>query len=261
MSPARRRTSLALAIWTALAPALLSGCLSSSYQDKRMLQYLNQEGFGKRYSGDAQEQNYVTIGDSIRFLDSYHPEEIRGTVEVDIDGTILIPEAGSVFVAGMTRAELESFLSQKLSPYYVQTDVKVEIRTGGSRAYYVWGEVANPGRKPFRGDTTILEAVLQARPVEYTANLGRVRLIRADPRNPMVVPVNVADMWENGDSTYNLSLQEYDIVYVPPTLLKQLADVVSGIVVPLTTPFFAIFRAVFFLDGRYRGGRFRNNRF
>ena len=257
------RSGISLAVWVALAPLVptVSGCMTADIQDKRILQYLNREGFGKRYTGDSQEQNYVTIGDSITYIDTYHPDETRGTAVVDVDGTILMPDAGSVFVAGMTRAELESFLTQKLSPYWTETDVQVEIRTGGDRAFYVIGEVDVPGRKPFPGDVTLFEAVMQAEPSEYTANLGRVRLIRADPRNPMVIPVNVADMWRTGDSTYNLRLQEFDIVYVPPTLLKQFADVVSGVVVPLLTPFNAIIRAIFALDGRNRFGNGRNNRF
>ena len=99
MSPARplrRPLSLALALWVALGPAL-AGCATGGVQDKRILQYLNREGFGKRYTGNAQEQNYVTIGDTITYYDAYHPDETRGTVEVDIDGTVLMPDAGSVF--------------------------------------------------------------------------------------------------------------------------------------------------------------------
>ncbi len=64
MPPIRRPLALGLTLWVALAPAL-TGCSSTMVQDKRILQYLNQEGFGKRYQGNAQEQNYVTIGDTI----------------------------------------------------------------------------------------------------------------------------------------------------------------------------------------------------
>ncbi len=256
ISPQRRRVSLALVLAVLLAPSLTS-CATTTSSDKRILQYLNQEGFGKRYTGNSQDQNYVTIGDGIQFEDSYNPE-VRGTETVDVDGTIRIPEAGSVFVAGMTRAELESFLTQRLSPYYVQTDVKVDIRAGGTRAYYVMGEVSSPGRKKFRGDVTVFEAVLEAIPNKHSANLGRVKLIRADPRNPLVIPIDVADMWQNGDSTYNVNVQEYDIIYVPPTFLQQLADIVSAIIIPVVTPLRTIFQTIFLVenDGRIGTGRY-----
>jgi protein involved in polysaccharide export with SLBB domain len=255
MSPTRRHLSLGLCLWALVGPGLMA-CVSTGASDKRILQYLNQEGFGKRFAGNPEEQNYVTIGDSIQYVDSYNLE-VAGIETVEIDGTILIPEAGAVFVAGMTRPELESFLTQKLSPYFLDTDIKVKIRTGGSRAYYVWGEVTVPGRKAFLGDTTVFEAVLAAGPKEHTANLGRVKLIRADPRNPLVIPVNVADMWDSGDSTFNVSVQEYDIVYVPPTLLKQFADLVSAVLVPIITPFTTIIRAVLLVEN---DGNFNNRR-
>ena len=51
----------------------VSSC-GSTAPDKRVLQYLNTDGFGKRYTGNAEEENYVTIGDSIIYTDSFHPE-------------------------------------------------------------------------------------------------------------------------------------------------------------------------------------------
>ena len=181
MSTSRRALTLTLALWTGLAP-VLTGC-ASNFSDKRILQYLNQKGFGKRYTGNAQEQNYVSIGDTITFVDTWNPE-IKGTAIVDIDGTILLPEAGSVWVAGYTRTELESYLTQKLSPYFVETDVKVTIRTGGKKVFFVLGEVLREGPYPYTGDVTVFEAVLQAVPDRFGSNLARVRLIRADPRDP-----------------------------------------------------------------------------
>jgi hypothetical protein len=44
--------------------------------------------------------------------------------------------------------------------------------------------VATQGEQPFPGDLTIFEAVMRASPTKDTANLGRVRLIRADPQDP-----------------------------------------------------------------------------
>ncbi len=248
-----------------LAATLLGGaligsvaaCRSERAVDRRILQVLNQEGFGRRYTGRAQEENYVTIGDTITFADLVNPE-VRGSEVVGVDGTIELSQAGPVFVAGLTRLELETYLTQKLAPYFAEVALEVGLRSGGAKVYYVVGEVELPGPKPYRGDTTVFEAVLEAEPSEYTANLGRVRVIRADPRNPLVIPVDVADLWESGDSTYNVQLQEFDLVYVPPTLLKQFADVLSGVIVPVLSPFRAVLQAVFFWDrggnlGRYNG--------
>jgi len=245
MSPSFPRLLAALlCAWSALLG--LASC-SATVEDKRVLQYLNQNGFGKRYYGDAQEQNYVSIGDTIQFIDTYN-EEARGSAVVDIDGTILLPEVGSVWVAGYTRTELESYLTQKLSPYFVETDVKVTIRTGGKKVYYVAGEVGLQGPHPYTGDLTLYEAVMAAAPTEFGANLGRVRLIRADPRDPLIITADISKFWTSGDSTYNIQLKEYDIIYVPPTLLQAVADLISGLVVPVTSVLKDIFYTIFYID-------------
>jgi polysaccharide export outer membrane protein len=240
----------------------LTGC-SATLEDKRILQYLNQGGFGKRYYGNAQEQNYVSIGDTIQFIDTYNPDEVVGTQVVDIDGSILVPQAGSVYVAGFTRNELESYLTQKLAPYFIETDVKVNIRTGGKKVYYVMGQVRRPGPFPYTGDVTLYEAVLQAQPDEFGANLGRVRLIRADPRDPLVITADITELWSSGDSTYNIQVHEYDIIYVPPTFLQSAADLISSVFVPVTSVLRDVIYAIFIIDDPdalfFRGRR--NNAF
>ncbi|NOT30347.1 MAG: hypothetical protein HOP15_07855 [Planctomycetes bacterium] len=248
-----------VALLVVFAFGALASC-SATLENKRILQYLNQGGFGKRYTGNAQEQNYVSIGDTITFLDTFNQEEVSGTAVVDIDGTILLPEVGNVYVAGFTRSELESYLTQKLAPYFVETDVKVNIRTGGKKVYYVMGQVGRPGPYPYSGDLTLYEAVLLAGPDEFGANLGRVRLIRADPRDPLVITVDATEIWTSGDSTYNIQVHEYDIVYVPPTLLQSVADLVSGVFVPITSVLRDVLYAIFaFDDPRFLFSRGRRN--
>ena len=126
-----------------LCGLVLAGCYS--HPDKRILQYLNTEGFGKRYTGNAEEANYITIGDSMSITDLYH-DELSITQTVDIDGTVVMPEIGAVHVAGMTRTELEAFLMEKYSPYYERLDIKARLTTQGKN-YFVYGEVGNEGQK------------------------------------------------------------------------------------------------------------------
>lgn len=263
-SPTDRPRALLWVLSLLWLTTALAGC-SATLEDKRILQYLNQGGFGKRYHGHAQEQNYVSIGDTIQFFDAYHPDDVKGTQVVDIDGSILVPEAGSVYVAGFTRSELESYLTQKLSAFFVDTDVKVNIKTGGKKVYYVMGQVQRAGPFPYTGDLTLYEAVMLAGPKDFGANLGRVRLIRPDPRDPFVIIADITELWESGDSTYNIQVNEYDIIYVPPTLLQSVADLVSGLFVPVTSVLRSVLYTIFAFDDPrflfFRGGRNQNVNF
>lgn len=262
-SPSARRFHAVGVLLVAWALGALASC-SATLENKRILQYLNEGGFGKRYSGNAQEQNYVSIGDTILYTDSYNLEAVSGTQVVDIDGTILMPEVGNVYVAGFTRSELESYLTQKLAPFFVETDVKVNIRTGGNKVYYVMGQVNRPGPFAYTGDVTLYEAVMLAGPDEFGANLGRVRLIHADPRDPLVITADITELWTSGDSTYNVQVHEFDIVYVPPTLLQSAADLVSGVFVPITSVLRDVLYAIFAFDDPrflFNRGRRGNNFF
>jgi protein involved in polysaccharide export with SLBB domain len=239
---------LVLSLLTSL---VLPSC--NSAPDKRLLQYMNTSGFGNRYVGNAEEENYVSIGDTVRLFDSLHPNELTASQRVDIDGTIMVPEIGAVVVAGNTRSELEALLTEKYSQYYDETDIKVSIRTKGKK-YFVFGEVRMEGEVRFNGDMTIFEAVMRAVPDKATANLGRVRLIRADPVDPLIIPINVADMIETGDSSFNIAVHERDIIFVPPTMLARIGYFVNDLLAPFNIVLSGISGAFFGYGNRGRRG-------
>lgn len=212
----------------------LSACVSNA-PDKRLLQYLNTSGFGNRYTGNPEEQNYVALGDQVSITDDLHPE-LTVTEVVDIDGTIVLPEIGAVHVAGMTRSELEAFLTQKYTPYYDDLSINVKLRATG-KVYFIFGEVLAKGVKPFPGNLTVFEAVMSAGPDPRTANLGRVRVIRGDPVDPLIIPVPITDIIDVGDTTFNVLIQERDIIFVPPTMLAATGYFLSALIFPITEVF------------------------
>jgi protein involved in polysaccharide export with SLBB domain len=226
MKPLRARAAWLLAL-------LLAGLAScNTMPDKRVLQYLNTSGFGNRYAGNAEEENWLSIGDRLEITDPNNEELSIPSIEVEIDGTVILPELGAVSVAGLTRTEVQSLLTEKYSPYFDLVDIRVKIHTSGHH-YFIFGEVSQQGVQEFKGDLTIFEAVTRAQPHKDSANLGRVRLIRADPRDPFITTVDLGDLIERGDSTFNLHVQERDIVYVPPTMLAQLGYFLDALLFPV----------------------------
>lgn len=218
--------------WLLCTAALFALSACNTMPDKRVLQYLNTSGFGNRYVGNAEEENWLTIGDHLEINDPNNDELSIASVEVEIDGTVILPELGAVLVAGLTRTEVQSLLMEKYSPYFETLDIKVKIHTKGHH-YFIFGEVGTQGMQEFSGDLTIFEAVTRAQPRKDSANLGRVRLIRADPKDAFITTVDIGDLIERGDSTFNLHVQERDIVYVPPTMLAQLGYFLDALLFPV----------------------------
>jgi protein involved in polysaccharide export with SLBB domain len=92
---------------------------------------------------------------------------------------------------------------------------QARIQPATGQQYFVFGEVQQEGAQDFLGDVTVFEAVTKAQPRKDSANLGRVRLIRADPRDPYALTIDIQHLIETGDSTHNTLIRPGDIIEVP----------------------------------------------
>ena len=199
---------------------------------------------------------FLVIGVTPRLL--LHPHQIPALAErVGIDGTINVEPIGRIWIAGMTLEEAEVHLTEKAAAYFTQSDVQVSLKTG-AKSYFIFGEVGGSGgRKPLNRDLTLFEAVMDAKPSQNSANLGRVRLIRADPVEPLVITANLGQILTVGDTTFNPVILEDDIIVVPPTMLAQVGYFVSDLVYPFTTVFQTVFQGLFKLNSL--GNKLNNN--
>jgi len=220
--------------------ALLASC--SNYEEKRIRQLLNEKGFGSRAEGRAPMEHYVAGGDGVVFLvdpsvlaspGAERLVMLTGVQQVGLDGTILLPYIGPVMVLGLTERELKRLVESQLDPLF-NIDIRVEVRiVDFGKAFYAWGEVGMKGRIVYpKADLTLLEAITMIFPTPL-ANMGRVRLIKPDAENPLVVEVNVREMIMTGDMTYNLPIEENDFIYIPPTWIGSVSRFIEKLLQPL----------------------------
>ena len=235
---------------TILLLALLSASCGS-IESKRVQDLLVRQGFGKRAEGDAQAENYALVGSSIQFfvptplLQNPSYGDLLLLVQtpqtVSVDGTIYIPGYGSTQVLGLSEKKIGALVREQLQALYskpIQLDARL---LSAPKFYYVIGEVLTISPQAFEGDLTVAEAFLRV-PRTNLANIGKVKLIRGDPRNPLVVTVNMWDILLYGNTTYNLNVRENDIIYIPPTLVGQLTRLIEKI----TAPMAALWQAIFY---------------
>jgi protein involved in polysaccharide export with SLBB domain len=235
------RTTVAFLAAALLVACVGAGCVSHRVPDRRELAEMVQSGPGGRTWGDAQEENYVVVGDGVAVVDNLNPEDLTLAPQiVDIDGTIEMPFLGSVHVAGMTQKELEAELTKRYAPYYEggadDLDIKVRI-TSRAKFFYVFGEVREAGRRVLAEETTVMDAVMGSSPLSDSANIASCRLIRGDPLDPLVIQVNVYQIVTEGNSTFNLTVREKDIIYVPPTWLAEVGYFLRRVFFPVEQVF------------------------
>ena len=234
-TPARARRGLFARLGALLAAALLTGACSSS-DDARVLQVLNQRGFG-RPTQDANRQYYIGVGDTVVMRDSSGIyKEYSGVVEpVRMDGTITLPDVGEVYVNGLTPTEASEVIRQRYDSI-VQDSSGLTVRVTGirSKKYYITGV---PPRSPrsviFKGDTYLLDAVIQAKIDENLVDTDNILVIRGDPENPLVISCDYNAIKTQGLTRDNIQIRENDIVYLEPSIVGYITWFVSALTAPL----------------------------
>jgi len=82
---------------------------------------------------------------------------------VQTTGSVFLPRAGHVAVAGLSTVEI----AERIAPLLVADDLpapEVGVRVREYKSQFVWvhGQVLNPGRKALRGGTRLIDALLDA---------------------------------------------------------------------------------------------------
>ncbi len=82
---------------------------------------------------------------------------------VQTTGGVFLPRAGYVEVAGLTAGEIEGLITPLLlAGDLPEPGVSVRVKEYKSQFIWVYGEVLHPGRKPLRGGTRLIDALLDA---------------------------------------------------------------------------------------------------
>lgn len=151
---------------------------------------------------------------------------------VEASGTISLPLVGSVAVAGLSIAQAEQKITQKLTKFMQAPQVSIS-RTNKSieKRVTVEGEVRTPGVFPIKGNLSFLQAIALAQGLSDVGDSRNVFFYRNGQR----YPVNL-DLVRNG-SIADPILQNDDRIVVMKDLGKQREKKFLEYVPVLTSPF------------------------
>ena len=142
------------------------------------------------------------------------------TYLVGNDGRIDFPVLGSLQVGGLTKAECEKMIFDKLKPYLNAAENPVVTVRMANYKISVLGEVAHPGMFTVGNEKiNILEALAQAGDLTIWGVRENVKLIREDAKGKKeIFSLNLNDA--NIINSPYYYLQQNDIVYVEPNKVK-----------------------------------------
>ncbi len=157
----------------------------------------------------------IQDGDALGIKFFLNPE-LNEEVVVRPDGRISLQLIPEVVAAGRTPRELAEHLEQLYSSELDRPSVSVIVRSFSSQRIYVDGEVNQPGELELVGSLTVLQAIARAEGFTDTARVRQLIVIRrGDDGRPRTIPIDIRGL-RHGRG-HDLSLQPFDVVYVPRT--------------------------------------------
>ncbi|MHC5210074.1 MAG: polysaccharide biosynthesis/export family protein [Planctomycetota bacterium] len=215
-----------------VALAVLAGCQTGD--DARVLQVLNQRGFG-RPTQDANRQYYVGIGDQLSIGAPGTPEYNGQAESVRIDGTITLADVGELYVNGLSPDEVTEVVRQAYAKYVKDTSSMV-VRVVGikSKRYYISGlPPRRPTSRPMKGDELLVDVLITSNLDATLVDTDEILVIRGDPENPLVIVCDYDDIVEKGLTRDNIQIRENDIIYLTPSVIGWFTYGVEILISPL----------------------------
>jgi protein involved in polysaccharide export with SLBB domain len=134
-------------------------------------------------------------------------------VPVERDGTIIIPQIGSIPVGGLTFSQAEKAITTRLSAHLKRFEVHVAMARLRTLKVYVVGEVIRPGAYEVGSLATISNALYAACGPARSGSLRQIKLVRD---NQVVADVDFYQFLMFGDRRHDARLQAGDVIVVPP---------------------------------------------
>lgn len=169
----------------------------------------------------------IEPGDALDVRFFYNPE-LNEEVMVRPDGNISLPLVGEMRAAGRSPTQLEGMLKDSYSRELRQAAITVIVKGFAGQRVYVDGEVGDPQMVNIAGNLSAMQAVASAGGFKPSARKGEVLVIRrAGTPQPVVIPVDLDAAISGTDTSQDILLQPYDVVYVPKTAIAEVNQFVD----------------------------------
>ena len=171
----------------------------------------------------------------VEALNTLPTQPLVGEKLVRPDGTINLGFYGDLHVAGLTLSEIEGKIEDRLKHYVKTPRVHVDMAAFNSKVFYVVGQVMQPGRLPFTGNETVLDAIMLSGGLTNYTNKCDIRLVRPTPECgcDIVLPVDYAAIINCGDTTTNYQILPGDRIVVPSTVGFEAAVWLDNFLTPI----------------------------
>ena len=152
----------------------------------------------------------ISLRDQIKVILSGSKDQIFN-LNVNLDGTILFPELGKVFVAGLTFEEVKEKLSNMINQSYIGVSIDISLQNLSAKKVTIVGAVNTPGTYLINPFSTITGALAYSGGISEIGSLRDIKLIRNDGT---IFSFDLYDLLIKGDRTNDLTIQAGDTILI-----------------------------------------------
>ena len=149
-------------------------------------------------------------GDEV-ILDIYGASQSSTKYKISPDGAITVTDIGPIPISGMTVAEAQNKVREKVGGYYRDSNIKLTVGQTRTILVNIMGEVENPGTYALSAFATVFNALYLAGGVN---ELGTLRDIKVSRNGKVISTIDVYDFILNGNLTGDVMLQDNDVILV-----------------------------------------------
>ncbi|MBI5076263.1 MAG: polysaccharide biosynthesis/export family protein [Nitrospirae bacterium] len=165
------------------------------------------------------EESYLIGPEDLLDIEAYNVEELKKTVRVNSQGDIALPLVGILNIKGLTTAEAEKLIAQRLEKYVQETVVTVFVREYKSQRISVIGAVKKSQVFAITGQRYLLDMLLMADGL--AAEAGNICYVvrptlRTNPNSKAeTIVIDLDELIMRGNFSLNIPVFAGDIINVP----------------------------------------------
>ena len=154
----------------------------------------------------------ISLNDQFKVILSGSKEAIFD-MNVNLDGTILFPELGSISVVGETFLEVKTKLKNLIEQSYIGVQIDLSLKNLSAKKITIVGAVKTPGTYLVNPFSTISSALGYSGGISEIGTLRNIRLIRT---NGMTYSFDLYKLLISGSRSDDITIESGDVILIDP---------------------------------------------
>ena len=154
----------------------------------------------------------ISLNDQLTIILS-GSKELIFDLNVNLDGTILFPELGSIYVAGETFSDVKSKLRNLINQSYIGVEIDLSLKNLSAKKITIVGAVQSPGTYLVNPFSTISSALAYSGGISEIGTLRNITLIR---NNGETFNFDLYKLLIEGDRSDDITIEAGDVILINP---------------------------------------------